>query len=54
MVIHLSDLLRRRMPLLILAQLDQDDLYRIATRVANILGWSDVTIKTEVDLCLDN
>ncbi len=54
MVIHLSDLLRRRMPLLILAQLDQDDLYRMATRVANILGWSDVTIKTEVDLCLDN
>lgn len=51
MVIHLDDVLRRRMPLLILEKLSKDDLYRIATQLAGILDWSDTTISHEIDFC---
>ena len=39
MVVHLEDLLRRRLPLLILAKLKPEDLRRIAGIVAPVLGW---------------
>ena len=52
MVIHLEDLLRRRMPLLILAKLSEDTLRRIAETVASTLGWDEAAINREVASCL--
>ena len=44
MVIHLDDLLRRRIPLLILAKLDESALRRLAELVAPALRWDAATI----------
>jgi glycerol-3-phosphate dehydrogenase len=52
MAIHLDDLLRRRMPLLILAKLPDDQLRRIAETVAATMGWDDDAINREVTSCL--
>lgn len=52
MVVHLSDLLRRRMPLLILAALDADQLHRLAEIVAPVLGWDAQRAADEVQACL--
>ncbi|MFZ2541929.1 MAG: glycerol-3-phosphate dehydrogenase/oxidase [Gallionella sp.] len=49
MAIHLHDLLRRRMPLLILAKLDKSDLRRIAATVAPIMGWDEDAITSEIE-----
>ena len=51
MVIHLEDLLRRRMPLLILAQLSESTLRRIAETVAAAMGWDEAAINREVATC---
>ena len=51
MVVHLFDLLRRRMPLLILARLDEDELRRLAVLVAPVLGWNEERIAQEVVAC---
>lgn len=51
MVVHLDDLLRRRMPLLILTQLTTDDLQQIATRIADIMQWDDTIINAEIERC---
>ena len=51
MVIHLNDLLRRRMPLLILAQLSEDTLRRIAETVAPVMGWDEAAIDREIEAC---
>lgn len=51
MVVHLTDLLRRRMPLLILAQLTKDDLQQLAEKVASTMGWDDATVNREVEHC---
>ena len=51
MAVHLDDLLRRRMPLLILAQLDEGTLRRLAEAIANLMGWDEVTIASEVAAC---
>jgi glycerol-3-phosphate dehydrogenase len=51
MVIHLQDLLRRRMPLLILAKLSEDALRHIAETVASTLGWDEVAINREIEAC---
>jgi glycerol-3-phosphate dehydrogenase len=48
MVVHLDDLLRRRMPFLILAKLTESELERIAQVVAAVLGWSEARVKQEV------
>lgn len=48
MVVHLDDLLRRRMPLLILAKLTESELGQIAERVAGALGWDEARVKQEV------
>jgi len=48
MVVHLEDLLRRRMPLLILAKLSESELERIASAVSGVLGWDDARVKQEV------
>ncbi len=52
MVLHLSDLLRRRMPLLILAKTDADVLRQLAELVAPELGWDADRVKQEVEACL--
>lgn len=51
MVVHLSDLLRRRMPLLILARMSTDDIRRLAELVAPVLGWNAARIMKEVNAC---
>lgn len=51
MVLHLSDLLRRRMPLLILARLDPAEVRRLAELVARELGWDAARIAQEVEAC---
>jgi len=51
MVIHLDDLLRRRMPLLILAKLDEGTLRRIAGTVATTMGWDEAAMNREVASC---
>jgi len=48
MVVHLADLLRRRMPLLILAKLNESELLHIAEKVAVVFGWDEATVKQEV------
>ncbi len=52
MVVHLDDLLRRRLPLLILARPDHDTLHNIAHRVAPILGWDEHRVHAEIQRCL--
>lgn len=53
MVVHLVDLLRRRMPLLILARLGEDRLRELAVRVAPVFGWDAAAIEREVRACRD-
>ena len=51
MAVHLDDLLRRRMPLLILAKLDGSMLRRIAETVAATMDWDGAAINFEVETC---
>ena len=49
MVVQLSDLLRRRLPLLILARLGESDLRRLAGLVAPLMGWDEGRVAQEVE-----
>ncbi len=49
MVVNLEDLLRRRMPLLILAKLDEGTLLKIARKAAAIFEWDEAKLKHELD-----
>lgn len=51
MVVNLHDLLRRRMPLLILARMEKVEVQRLANLVAPALGWDAVRIEQEVKAC---
>jgi glycerol-3-phosphate dehydrogenase len=51
MIVHLDDLLRRRLPLLILTKLTQDQLQQIASRVAAPLQWDDARLHQEIERC---
>jgi len=51
MAIHLDDLLRRRMPLLILAKLDESVLRRLAEMVAAAMGWDEAAVNQEIKAC---
>lgn len=51
MVIHLDDLLRRRLPLLILVRLREDQLHEIALLVAGLLNWDNTRITQEIARC---
>jgi len=51
MVLHLSDLLRRRLPLLILARLDETTLRRCAEMIAPLLAWDAERVEREVATC---
>ena len=52
MAIHLGDLLRRRMPLRILAKLGEGSLRRLAETVAPVMGWNEAAIRREIETCL--
>jgi glycerol-3-phosphate dehydrogenase len=52
MVVHLDDLLRRRMPLLILARLTRNELRDLAAAVADAMGWNEADIEREIARCL--
>jgi glycerol-3-phosphate dehydrogenase len=52
MVVHLDDLIRRRLPLLILARLDENTLSSLAANVASLLGWDETTQKIEYARCI--
>ncbi|PKM12464.1 MAG: glycerol-3-phosphate dehydrogenase/oxidase [Gammaproteobacteria bacterium HGW-Gammaproteobacteria-3] len=51
MVVHLDDLLRRRIPLLILARLSAAQLRDLAETVAAVLNWDEATVTSEIDRC---
>jgi glycerol-3-phosphate dehydrogenase len=51
MAVHLDDLLRRRMPILILAQLSDVELRRLAEVVADAMGWDADVTEREIALC---
>lgn len=51
MVVHLDDLLRRRLPLLILTKLTQDQLRRVTLQVATALQWNDKRVQDEMERC---
>ncbi len=52
MVVHLEDLLRRRLPLLILSKMTPVDLQRLAELAAKALAWPDDIMNRERDLCM--
>jgi len=52
MVVHMDDLLRRRMPLLILSKPGEDTLRHIAETVARVTGWDEAAVNREVAFCL--
>jgi glycerol-3-phosphate dehydrogenase len=51
MVMHLSDLLRRRLPLLILAKLNGADLIHLAEVLAPVMGWDTDRVAREAAAC---
>ena len=53
MVIHLEDLLRRRIPLLILYRMKQTELEQFAGYCAEALSWDQTRLTKEVQLCAD-
>ncbi|MDO9049378.1 MAG: glycerol-3-phosphate dehydrogenase/oxidase [Methylobacter sp.] len=52
MIVHLEDLLRRRIPLLILAKMTQSELRYLAEITARTLGWDEATLNNECAMCI--
>ncbi|MGZ4997899.1 MAG: FAD-dependent oxidoreductase [Methylobacter sp.] len=52
MVVHLDDLLRRRIPLLILAKMARSELRYLAELAAKTLGWDEVKLNYEFEMCI--
>ncbi|MDD5319577.1 MAG: FAD-dependent oxidoreductase [Methylococcales bacterium] len=52
MVVHLEDLLRRRLPLLILSKMTLVELQRLAEIAAKTLDWDDDIMTKECELCM--
>jgi glycerol-3-phosphate dehydrogenase len=52
MVVHLEDLLRRRLPLLILSKMTPEELLRFAGIAAKVLAWDDEMMNKERELCI--
>jgi glycerol-3-phosphate dehydrogenase len=51
MVVHLDDLLRRRLPLLILTRLDAALLHDLAQTVAALQDWDATRTEAEIRRC---
>jgi glycerol-3-phosphate dehydrogenase len=54
MIVHLEDLLRRRLPLLLLYRFSLDELEAMAAAIAPILGWDKARQRLEIDSCWAN
>jgi glycerol-3-phosphate dehydrogenase len=52
MIVHLEDLLRRRLPLLILSKMTLAELQRLAGIAAKSLDWNNNILTRELDLCM--
>ena len=52
MVCHLEDLLRRRLPLLILYRMTKTELIQFAEISAKTLGWDQNKLDKEVEFCV--
>ena len=52
MVVHLDDLLRRRLPLFILSKLSMTELERIASKIAGVLAWNTDKLNDELAICI--
>jgi glycerol-3-phosphate dehydrogenase len=52
MVVHLEDLLRRRLPLLILSKMTSAELNRLAGISAKALAWDESLMNKELNLCM--
>ena len=52
MVVHLEDLLRRRLPLLLLSKMTPAELQRLAGIAAKALVWDENRLKAERELCM--
>ncbi|MFZ2168904.1 MAG: glycerol-3-phosphate dehydrogenase C-terminal domain-containing protein, partial [Methylococcaceae bacterium] len=52
MVVHLEDLLRRRLPLLILSKMTPVEILRLAEIAAKYLSWNDAIMHNERVLCM--
>lgn len=52
MVVHLDDLLRRRIPIMILTTYDHHELLHITELAALILGWDHATMTDEINRCI--
>ncbi len=53
MVVHLEDLLRRRLPLLITRKIKMTELQEMAVQVGPILDWNPGRIEKEIKSCAD-
>lgn len=51
MALHLNDLLRRRMPLMILTRLSAAEVLHLAELVAPAMGWDEASVVQEVEAC---
>lgn len=52
MIVHLDDLLRRRLPLLLLHRFSVGELEAVAAEVAPVFGWDEARQRLEIDRCL--
>jgi glycerol-3-phosphate dehydrogenase len=52
MVVHLKDLLRRRIPLSILAKITESELRHVAELAARTLGWDESALSDEYVTCI--
>jgi glycerol-3-phosphate dehydrogenase len=52
MVVHPDDLLRRRIPLLILAKMSQAEWHHLAEITAKMLGWDEAALINELEMCI--
>ena len=51
MVIHLEDLLRRRLPLLILSRISMSELRHLAEITGTVTGWDEARMTLEISQC---
>jgi glycerol-3-phosphate dehydrogenase len=52
MVVYLEDLVRRRIPLLILAKMTQSELRYLAEIMAKTLDWDELTLAKNLEVCI--
>ena len=53
MVVHLEDLLRRRLPLLITCKIKMTELQEMAVQVGPVLDWNPERIEKEIKSCAE-